>query len=240
MHTHYYIPKNGELRDPATKRSGEVARCSDNRRRGRQELTGQRAPSAQPLTFIGSAPNRDRPAPKDCHQFTITKLYNIQMNPKPEDIIHLDDSNCVGQTHNLFVDASAQIDSQSLTLPIGVLLACGRKIYSYVPNHAKGKCYLANTVPVIWVVTPQEIQGTLVLQREKGRGSGTHSPPLCTCLVIPRYGVYLNQQEPKALEDHINSTKRVVIAISIHLNEVTKVALQNRMALDFHLDWRHM
>ena len=27
-------------------------------------------------------------------------------------------------------------------------------------------------------------KGTLVLQREKGRGSGTHSPPLCTCLDI--------------------------------------------------------
>ena len=57
----YYIPNNGELRDPATRRSGEAARCGDNRRRGSQELPGKRAPSAQPLTFIGSAPNRDRP-----------------------------------------------------------------------------------------------------------------------------------------------------------------------------------
>ncbi|CAB1428306.1 unnamed protein product [Pleuronectes platessa] len=58
----YYIPNNSELHDPAKKRrSGEAARCGDNRRRGSLELQGKRAPSAQPLTFIGSATNRDRP-----------------------------------------------------------------------------------------------------------------------------------------------------------------------------------
>ncbi|CAB1450569.1 unnamed protein product [Pleuronectes platessa] len=58
----YYIPNNGELHGPAKKRrSGEAARCGDNRRRGSLELQGKRAPSAQPLTFTGSATNRDRP-----------------------------------------------------------------------------------------------------------------------------------------------------------------------------------
>ena len=61
----YYIPNNGEMHNPAKRRSGKAIRCgdnrSDNRRRGSQELPGKRAPSAQPLTFIGSAPNSDRP-----------------------------------------------------------------------------------------------------------------------------------------------------------------------------------
>ncbi|CAB1459577.1 unnamed protein product [Pleuronectes platessa] len=58
----YYIPNNGELHDPANKRRpGEAARCGDNRRRGSLELQGKRAPSAQPLTFIDSATNRDGP-----------------------------------------------------------------------------------------------------------------------------------------------------------------------------------
>ncbi|KAK0148959.1 hypothetical protein N1851_010643 [Merluccius polli] len=100
-----------------------------------------------------------------------------------------------------------------------------RKIYSYVPNHAEGKCYVAYTVPMICVVTPQEIQvidghhaihkrDTTHLQRFFG-------------MVIPGYGVYLNQQQQKALstalEDHINSTDRVVTAISIQLDEVTLI-----------------
>ncbi|CAL8269644.1 unnamed protein product [Arctogadus glacialis] len=55
------LPNNGELQDPAKRRSGEAIRCGDNRRRGSQELPSKRAPSAQPLTFIGSAPNSDRP-----------------------------------------------------------------------------------------------------------------------------------------------------------------------------------
>jgi hypothetical protein len=58
-------------------------------------------------------------------------------------------------------------------------------------------------------------------------------------MIIPGYGVYLNQQETKALstalEAHINSTDRVVTDMSTQLEEVTKVALQNRMALDLIL-----
>ena len=58
-------------------------------------------------------------------------------------------------------------------------------------------------------------------------------------MIIPGYGVYLNQQGTKALslalEAHINSSDRVVTAMSTQLEEVTKVALQNRMALDLIL-----
>ena len=46
-----------QLKGDQVRRSG----FGDNRRRDSQELPGKSAPSAQPPTFIGSAPNSDRP-----------------------------------------------------------------------------------------------------------------------------------------------------------------------------------
>lgn len=175
------------------------------------------------------------------HRFTITELYNVtncinitRLNSNLKDVIHMEDSNCVGPIHNLSLDASKQISPQSVALPPGVFLGCGRKIYSYIPNGGEGICYLAYVVPMIRVVTPQEIQVLnghhTIHKRDLQRFFG---------MMVPGYGVYLNQQETKALslalETHINSTDRVITAMSTQLEEVTKVALQNRMALDFIL-----
>ncbi|CAB1434125.1 unnamed protein product [Pleuronectes platessa] len=81
----YHIPNNGELHDPAKKRrSGEAARCGDNRRRGSLELQGKRAPSAQPLTFIDSATNRDRPREADGSiQRVVLSYLNNKKTQKP-------------------------------------------------------------------------------------------------------------------------------------------------------------
>ncbi|KAK0142439.1 Zinc finger BED domain-containing protein 1 [Merluccius polli] len=145
------------------------------------------------------------------HQFMITELYEVtdcinlvQMIPDPEDIIQV------------------IINSQSLTLPTGVFLACGRKIYSYVLNHAEGKCYLAYSVPMQSqrVVTLQEIQ---VLDRR-------HAIHKCDTTRLQRF--FEQKALSTALKDHINSKDRVVTAISIQLDEVTKVALQKHLAFD--------
>ena len=175
------------------------------------------------------------------HQFTKTKLFNVtncinitQPNLNPKDVIHLENSNCIGQLHKLSLNESIQISPNSVDLPTGVFLACGRKMYSFVPNRMEGTCYLAYAVPMLRVVTQQEIQ---VLDGHHAK----HKRDLQRFLgmIIPGYGVYLNQQETKALstalEAHINSTDRVVTAMSTQLEEVTKVALQNRMALDLIL-----
>ena len=79
----YYIPNNGELHDPAKRRSGEAARYGDNRRRGSQELPDKRAPSAQPLTFIGSAPNSDRPVLQHLLKAHPATLVIPQITPLP-------------------------------------------------------------------------------------------------------------------------------------------------------------
>ena len=80
------------------------------------------------------------------HQFTITELYNVtdcinitQLNPKPKDRVHLGNSNCIGPMHKLSLNASKE--PQSRTLPTGVFLACGMKMYSYIPNGMEGTCY---------------------------------------------------------------------------------------------------
>ena len=168
-------------------------------------------------------------------QFTITELYNVtscinisHVNPgRPE--VSLGNSNCIGPVHNIALDAS-----KVASLPTGVSLACGGRIYSYVPYGGKGICYFAYAVPMIRVVTPEEIQVLdghhTIHKRDLRRFFG---------MIIPGYGVYLSQQETKALslalQAHINSTDSVVTAISTQLEEVTKVALQNRMALDLIL-----
>ncbi|CAB1435321.1 unnamed protein product [Pleuronectes platessa] len=76
----YYIPNNGELHDPANKRRpGEAARCGDNRRRGSLELQGKRAPSAQPLTFIDSATNCDRPQRKTLYNCIVHTVFLLSL-----------------------------------------------------------------------------------------------------------------------------------------------------------------
>ena len=87
------------------------------------------------------------------HQFTITELYNVtdcinitRLNPNPKDRVYLENSNCIGPMHKLSLNASKS--SQSIALPTGVFLACGRKMYSYVPNGMEGTCYLAYAVPM--------------------------------------------------------------------------------------------
>jgi hypothetical protein len=99
------------------------------------------------------------------HQFTITKLYNVtncinitQLNLNPKDVIHLENSNCIGPFLKLSLNESIQISPNSVALPNGVFLACGRKMYSFTPNGMKGTCYLAYAVPMLRVVTQQEMQ----------------------------------------------------------------------------------
>ena len=71
---------------------------------------------------------------KPCVQFTITELYNVTncVNISHFSLslteVRLGKSNCIGPIHDISLNAS-----EVASLPTGVSLACGGRIYSYVP-----------------------------------------------------------------------------------------------------------
>ena len=171
-------------------------------------------------------------------EFKIPELHNvtdcvaiIQAAAANNSIIPEEEHGCVGPVHRLATLSPQQL---SRDLPSGVVLACGHTAYNYVPERKAATCYLARLVPMIRTVSLPEMQ-TMHGHHAIHRRSPTALQRFFGIL-IPHYGVYLNQQEQeamsRALEAHINSTDKVVTAVSQQLEEVTKVALQNRLALD--------
>lgn len=123
-------------------------------------------------------------------------------------------------------------------LPERVYLVCGNKAYSCMPHILlKGTCYLAYLVPMIREVQAEEMATRRVFLHRRRREINTFQA--VTSILVPSYGVYVSQQEIKALskvlESHLNASSKAMLAENKELQEVKTVALQNRMALDLLL-----
>ena len=140
----------------------------------------------------------------------------------------LGDTSCKG-------DPVPLSDPQPGPLPPGTYVVCNDKAYGRWPSVGSGVCYLAYLVPLIRKASSEEIR-YLHMTRAK-RNLSRFQSILGT--IIPFYGVYNNQEELKALsltlERHMNYSLASISALNHEIQEVKKVALQNRMALDLLL-----
>lgn len=104
-----------------------------------------------------------------------------------------------------------------------------------------GRCYLAYLIPVIRIATPREFKQLTTVRRVKRT--------ITTAQEVggwfsPRYGVYVNQEEIRALsivlESHMNQTSITIAAIMMELDQTKKVAL-NTNGMRYHIGptgWR--
>ena len=118
-------------------------------------------------------------------------------------------------------------------LPEKVYLVCGNQAYSCFPRESHSR-YLAFLVPLIREVSAAELSS---LHRRARRTITTTQRVLG--LLIPSYGVSTSQEEIQSLstvlEHHMNLSTADIIATSRHLDDVARVATENRMALDLLL-----
>jgi len=155
--------------------------------------------------------------------------YNTQIRTQIND---LGTSSCIAPIYEMLYPGS------ELALPGGVFLVCGDTAYSSLKINSVGRCYLAHLIPMIRKVDHAEMQ--VIYQQSHSR----HRRAISTTqaifgILFPNYGLYNTQIELKALstvlQSHMNASDRVISALGKELNEMKKVVLQNRFALDIIL-----
>ncbi|XP_041430800.1 uncharacterized protein LOC121397684 [Xenopus laevis] len=133
-----------------------------------------------------------------------------------------------------------------MVLPSGTYYICGKKAYAWLPMGAEGRCTIGNVVPA--VRTRTELSATSLID--------THSSAVLNLKIQKRelfndkdkawaffpaltgWGIEMMarlNEYASLLDRMINNTVISVLAINVELAQIRKVALQNRMVLDYLL-----
>ena len=132
-------------------------------------------------------------------------------------------------------------DTTTLVLPEQSYLVCDNLAYSCFPvvgqeyrKPVTGRCYLAYLIPLIRQADSNELAPYHVFHK---RSISLFSRVLS--VLIPSYGTYRTQEEQivlsKVLERHLNISSTAISAQQREINDIRRVLVQDKMALDLIL-----